>query len=235
MYGPIHLNVSSVDAHRQFWSETLGAAQDATDPAIARFPNVSIVMDHRAPTGGTKGTAVNHIAFAVPDVRAAVDRTRAAGYPIVTRAELPERFEVRNHLAFIPGLETSVAFTMGPDEVKVEFIEVRSAAAPIALHHIHFFSPEAAQMLSWYARIFDGPAGERGPFLAVDLPGGVNLTFSAAPAAIVPTRGRVIDRIGVVVDDLTGVRQRLESSGIVCDENVFTCPWGTTIELGQSA
>ncbi len=235
MYGPIHLNVSSVDAHRRFWSETLGAARDAKDPAIVELPNVSIVMDHRAPTGGTKGTPVNHIAFAVPDVRAAVDWTRAAGYPIVTRAELPERFDVRNDLGFIPALETSVAFTMGPDDIKVEFIEVRSAAPPFALHHIHFFAPDAEQMLSWYAGIFGAPPGDRGPFLAIDLPGGVNLTFSAAPPAVLPTRGRVIDRIGVVVDNLIDVRKRLHSSGIACEDNVFTCPWGATIELDQSA
>ena len=115
MYGPIHLKATNVDAHRTFWIETLGAVGHASDPAIAVFPNVSIVMRHRVPTGGTKGTPVNHIAFGVPDIRAAVDRTRAAGYPIVTRAELPERFEVKDGLGFIPALNTSVAFTMGPD------------------------------------------------------------------------------------------------------------------------
>ncbi len=235
MYGPIHLNVTDVETHRRFWGETLGAACDDTAPAIAKFPNVSIVMDHRAPTGGTKGTPVNHIAFAVPDIRTAVDRTRAAGYPIVTRAELPDRFDVRNDLGFIPTLDTWVAFTMAPDDVKVEFFEVRSAAAPVALHHIHFFSPEAEKMISWYARMFGAVPGERGPFLAFDLPGGVNLTFSGVPAAVVPTRGRAIDRIGLVVNDVIDVRKRLEASGIAYAENVFTDPWGTTVVIGQSA
>ena len=236
MYGPIHLNVTGVDAHRRFWIETLGGAPVDKDPAIAVFPNVSVVMNHRAPTGGTKGTPVNHIAFAVPDVRAAVDVTRAAGYPIVTRAELPARFEVRDDLGFIPALQTSVAFTMGPDDVKVEFLEVRSAAAPVALHHIHFFSPDAEQMLAWYAGLFGAAAGDRGPFLAVDLPGGVNLTFSPVPgshAAVVPTRGRAIDRIGLVVDDVSGIRRKLESIGIACEGDVFTDPWGTTVTISD--
>ena len=232
MYGPIHLNVTGVDAHRRFWIETLGAASHAVDPAIAVFPNVSIVMNHRAPAGGTKGTPVNHIAFAVPDIRAAVDRTRTAGYPIVTRAELPERFEVRDDLGFIPALKTSVAFTMGPDEVKVEFLEVQSAAVPIALHHIHVFSPEAERMLAWYADIFGAAPGDRGPFLAVDLPGGVNLTFSPVPDAVVPTKGRAIDRIGLVVEDVSDVRRKLESIGTACEDGVFTDPWGMTVEIG---
>jgi len=98
MYGPIHLNVSRVDAHRAFWIDTLGAAGGAKDPAIAVFPNVSIVMNHCAPTGGTKGTPVNHIAFAVPDIRAAVDRTRAAGYPIVTARSFPSGSRCRTIL-----------------------------------------------------------------------------------------------------------------------------------------
>jgi len=109
MYGPIHLNVTSVDAHRRFWVETLGAVSPVSPvphEAAADFPNVTIVMHRRAPTGGTKGTPVNHIAFAVPDIRAAVGRTRAAGYPIVTRAELPDRFEVQDDLGFIPALKT---------------------------------------------------------------------------------------------------------------------------------
>jgi catechol 2,3-dioxygenase-like lactoylglutathione lyase family enzyme len=232
MYGPIHLNVTSVDAHRRFWVETLGAVQQ---DAAAAFPNVAIVMHHQAPTGGTKGTPVNHIAFAVPDIRAAVDRTRTAGYPIVTRAELPDRFEVRDDLGFIPALKTSVAFTMGPDEVKVEFLEVPSATAPIALHHIHFFSPDAERMLAWYGGMFGAAPGDRGPFLAVDLPGGVNLTFSPVPDQVVPnvpTRGRVVDRIGLVVKDVSEVRRKLESSGIACDGNIFTDPWGTSVEIG---
>jgi catechol 2,3-dioxygenase-like lactoylglutathione lyase family enzyme len=237
MYGPIHLNVTHVDAHRRFWIETLGAApvDNATDPAIARFPNVSVVMDHRAPTGGTKGTPVNHIAFAVPDIRAAVDRTRAAGYPIVTRAELPERFDVHDDLGFIPALETSVAFTMGPDEVKVEFLEVPQATLSIALHHIHFFSPDAEQMLAWYAGLFGAAPGDRGPFLAVDLPGGVNFTFSPVPEKVAPTAGRAIDRIGLVVAAVDECRRKLESSGTWCPGNVFTDPWGTTVEISSAA
>jgi catechol 2,3-dioxygenase-like lactoylglutathione lyase family enzyme len=242
MYGPIHLNVTRIDAHRRFWVETLGAVgpvstvSTVAQDAAAAFPNVAIVMHHQAPTGGTKGTPVNHIAFAVPDIRAAVDRTRAAGYPIVTRAELPDRFEVQDDLGFIPALETSVAFTMGPDAVKVEFLEVPSAEAPIALHHIHFFSPDAERMLAWYGAMFGGMSGaaprDRGPFLAVDLPGGVNLTFSPVPDRVVPTRGRVVDRIGLVVEDVNEVRRKLEAVGIVCEGSVFTDPWGTSVEIG---
>jgi 4-hydroxyphenylpyruvate dioxygenase-like putative hemolysin len=48
------------------------------------FPNVLIFLAQQAPPAD-KGTTVNHIAFAVKDVRQMRDTARAAGYPIVTR------------------------------------------------------------------------------------------------------------------------------------------------------
>jgi catechol 2,3-dioxygenase-like lactoylglutathione lyase family enzyme len=230
MYGNHHLNVSSVAAHRKFWVDTLGAEVGAPRPGAATvftFPNATLVLHETPPTGGTKGTTVNHIAFGVPNIRRSVDWTASAGYPIVTRAELPDRFEVRDDLGFIPQLNTFVAFTMGPDDIKVEFLEVPSAAEPIAMHHVHFFSPEADRMKAWYADMFGADARDRGPFPAIDLPGGVNLTFSQVPDQVSGTQGRVLDRIGLVVGDLA----RYRSGTSAGDPLVIVDPWGTVIEL----
>jgi len=226
VYGRFHLNAASVDAHRRFWIDTLGA--EPADAAFT-FPNGTFIVNEQRPTGGTKGTTVNHIAFAVPNIRERVDRTHAAGYPIVTREEIPPRFEVHDDLAFIPQLQTHVAFTMGPDDIKVEFLEVPSATDPIAIHHLHFFSPEADRMKAWYAEAFGATTGDRGPFSAIDLPGGVNLTFSQVPDPVVGTKGRVLDRIGLVVDDVDryGVSGQGSSGGAF----LMADPWGTLIEL----
>jgi len=233
MYGPLRLNVSDLAEHARFWVDTLGGA--AVSPDLIVFPNVRLSLVRRTPSGGTKGTPVNHIGFAVPDVRAAVARTRAAGYPLVTRAELPDRFETRDDVAFIEPLNTSVAFTMGPDEFKVEFFEVPSARLPYALHHIHFFSADHERMKAWYAEMFGALPGDRGPFQAVDLPGSVNLTFSPASGPVQPTRGRVLDRIGLEVDDMAGLRARLASKGIALEGSELTDPWGTTIEISGTS
>jgi catechol 2,3-dioxygenase-like lactoylglutathione lyase family enzyme len=234
MYGSQHLNVSSVDAHEKFWIDTLGAVADPSPAGVVRFPNVVLVLNPQAPTGGTKGTTVNHIAFGVPDIRAIVARVQASGYAIVTRAELPDRFEVSGDLGFIPALATYVAFTMGPDDIKVEFLEDRRASLPIALHHIHFFSPEAEKMKAWYARTFGAMAGDRGPFQAVDLPGGVNLTFSPTTEPVTGTRGRVLDRIGLRLPALPAFGKRLEATGVTLSNNVLVDPWGTSIELSDA-
>ena len=94
------------------------------------------------PTGGTKTTTVNHVGFGVPDLRAVVARVRAAGYPIVTRAELPPEFAKgeKDGIAFRADHNARVALVMGPDDVLVELVEgtvaedaVRHASHPFRL------------------------------------------------------------------------------------------------------
>lgn len=214
-----HLNVSSTRAHLAFWAQTLGGR--ASSANVVTFPMAELRLTEQAPAGGTKGTAVDHIAFAVSSVRQAVDNAQAAGYPIITRAELPDRLEVKDGLAFIPLLETSVAFTMAPDDTKVEFIEVPGTPAA-AFHHIHFFSPEPEKLKMWYATLFHVQPADRGPFQAIDLPDGFNLTFSPS-APVQATKGRVIDRIGFELENAARfpVRELLD-------------PWGTSIEITET-
>ncbi len=92
VYGHHHLTVTSVEAHRKFWIDALGgtAAKLGTGDA-AVFTNVIVLFRQGAPTGGSKGTSVNHVGFAVPDIRAALAHLKAAGFADVTRAELPAR------------------------------------------------------------------------------------------------------------------------------------------------
>jgi catechol 2,3-dioxygenase-like lactoylglutathione lyase family enzyme len=215
MRGIFHLNVSDTAAHRAFWVDTLGGTL-APAGAVA-FPKAEMRLLSRKPSGGTKGTAVNHIAFGVPDIREAVDRTRAAGFSIVTREELPERIEVKDGLAFIPPLKTSVAFTFGPDEVKVEFLQV--PGEPIAFHHVHFFSPDPGTLKLWYAKLFNVEPVVGGVFQSIDLPNGFNLTFSPSDS-VQPTTGRAIDRIEFELENASALVERR-----------LTDPWGTSIEI----
>jgi catechol 2,3-dioxygenase-like lactoylglutathione lyase family enzyme len=141
VYGHHHLNVTSIDAHKKFWVDTLGgtSVKVGTSPnEIVMFPNVLIFLREQKPTGGTKGTTVNHIAFAVKDVRQMRDRARAAGYPIVTREEAGAGDVVTDDISFNKEQGSYSAFAMGPDDIKVQFFEVKSNPAPIALHHVHF-------------------------------------------------------------------------------------------------
>ena len=126
-YGHHHLTVTSVEAHKKFWVDGLGgtAAKLGTNDAV-KFTNVIVLFRQGTPTGGTKGTSVNHIGFGVPNIRVALDRVKAAGFPAVTRAELPPTQEVKDDLAFIANQNTSIAYVMAPDDVKVELVEVKA-------------------------------------------------------------------------------------------------------------
>lgn len=245
VYGHHHLTVSSVDAHVHFWVDALGGTKGALGAGTAvRLPHVLVLLRQGTPAGGTKGTSVNHIGFAVPDLKAAIARVKAAGFTFVTRAETPATLTVADDMAYVPDQKTSIAYVMGPDDVKVELVEVKGQTTPITLHHIHFYGAKPEEMRAWYAKTFGATAGTRGSFLAADLPG-VNLTFSPTSDAVAPTKGRVLDHVGYEVKDLEAFCARLTAAGVTFDRPYsknaalgiglafFTDPFGTYIELTE--
>jgi catechol 2,3-dioxygenase-like lactoylglutathione lyase family enzyme len=246
VFGHAGLNSTSVGEHEKFWSTLGGAPVNPFGSGVMfQFPNIFVSPSHgHSPSGGTKGTSVNHIGFQVPNIRAMVDRVKAAGYPIVTRAELPAQIDVKDDLAFIADQNTYIAFVMGPDNIKVEFVENKSASRPIALHHIHFASPQVAEMKAWYVKVFSAVPGRRGSFEAADLPG-VNLTFGGSTEPVVGTVGRVLDHITFEVKDLEAFCNKLDAMGIKLTKPYakvekmnlgvafLTDPWGTSIELTE--
>jgi catechol 2,3-dioxygenase-like lactoylglutathione lyase family enzyme len=246
MLGIYQLNVTSVDAHRKFFADTLGGTlvPSVAGEAVVRFPNACILLRPQPPTGGTKGTTVNHFAFGVPSIRRMVDHVKSAGWTMATRQETAPTQEVKDDLAFMIDQQTDVAFMLAPDETKIEFIEIRSQPTPVALHHIHFLTPQVAEMKDWYVRVFDAKPGKRGNFEAADLPG-INLTFSPSPVPVVGTRGRALDHIGFDVENLSGFCARLQRDGVVLDQPYFadeqlgigraffTDPWGTHIGMTE--
>lgn len=245
VYGHHHLNVTDIDAQMKFWVDALGGtAIPFGQRQVVRFPNVLIALTEQASTGGTKGTTVNHLGFQVPSVRDALASVREAGFPIVTREELPPSLEVEDDMAHIADQDTYVAFVMAPDDVKVELFENRTQTEPIALHHIHFAAEDVAAMKAWYVKVFDAVPGIRGSFEAADLPG-VNLTYSPSSEPLDGTKGRSLDHIGFEIDGLEAFCRRLEEMGITFDrpyqENeslglaiaFFTDPFGTYVELTE--
>ena len=245
VYGHHHLIVTSVEAHKRFWADTLGGVPTPFGSGeLFKFPNVLVLVREGEPSGGTKGTTVNHLGFRVPSVRAVVDKARAAGYSIATRDELSPTMEVTDGVAYIANQDTYIAYVMAPDGVKVEFVENRAQTLPIALHHIHFATQDVDAMKAWYVDMFNATPGMRGSFQAADLPG-VNLTYSPSNEPLEGTRGRVLDHIGFEVDNLKDFCKDLESRGVTFDVPYreieargvaiafFTDPFGTYIELTE--
>jgi catechol 2,3-dioxygenase-like lactoylglutathione lyase family enzyme len=246
VYGHHHLNTSNVEAQKKFFVDTLGGTAvkiGANQQEIVKFPNVLIFFRaNQAPTGGTKGTTVNHIGFSVPNLRPVVDKIKANGYQMITKSEVPPTDEVKDDIA-IRG-NTRLAFALGPDDVKVEFVQAADQTMPIRLHHVHFFNPQNTEMRDWYAKMFGAKPRETPNFAAADLPG-VALNFTKSPDPVVGTQGRALDHIGFEVKNLEEVMKKMESTGVKIERpytkvaalNIAIAfikdPWGTYIELTE--
>ena len=249
VYGHHHFYVSSIDVQKKFWVDALGGTDagnlGSVPVAVVRFPGVHVLLSERVPTGGTRGTSVNHIGFRVPDLRMMVRKVKEAGYPIVSREDLPPAVSVdEDGLGHIANQNTYVAFVMAPDGIKIELFEDKSMNGPIALHHVHFSSPDVDAMKAWYAKAFGAMPGMRGSFQAADLPG-VNLTFSPSATPVKPTRFKALDHIGFEIENLEEFCKQLVAKGIPLDGEYryaealklgvafVTDPWGTRIELTE--
>jgi predicted enzyme related to lactoylglutathione lyase len=252
--GHFHLNVTSIDAHKKFWADALGGtATKVHGIDVVRFPDVDVFLRQRTPTGPTRGTAFDHIGFAVPDVPALTTRLVAAGYQVVPGREP------------VPGKEAAAAtgtqapygrfsYLLGPDGAKVELVTAADPnAPPIAYHHIHFINKQYVEMQQWYMKVFDATLrpGQTDFFIGADLPGvGYSLNFfrweGDQSVMHQTTKGRVMDHAGFEVKDLAGFCKRLEAKGIAFTEKlhrskelgnvqvaVLTDPWGTVIELTE--
>ena len=226
--GHLHILSSDPEAHKKFWVDFLGGTVTKYGPMeMYQFPGVVVAVRKGAPTGGSNGSAVNHLGFKVRDLEGYLGRARTMGVPIVR--EMPE---------------TRQAFVLAPDEVRVELTEDKSQTAVVEHHHIHFFNTAVDETKAWYAKTFGAIPGKRGRFEAADLPG-VNLSFSKAETATAPTKGRAVDHIGFEVKNLEAFVKMLEGEGVKMDipyrrvESLglsvafFTDPWGTYIELTE--
>lgn len=239
--GHHHVNTGDLEASQHFW-ELLGARPvKFGEGQVMKLPDLLVFFRKQEPTGGTKGTTVNHIGIRLRDVRTKVDELRKAGVPIVTRQELPD---AKEDVYFNEPQKTHLAFVMSPDGTKVELFEDPSAPLPAANHHIHFAAPDVAAMKAWYVVTFGAEPGTRGGMEAAQLPG-VNLTFSPAGGEVTGTKGRAIDHIGFEVQGLKAFCEKLEKKGIKLDRPYrelpdlgialafLTDPWGTYIELTE--
>jgi catechol 2,3-dioxygenase-like lactoylglutathione lyase family enzyme len=245
--GHVHYTVQNVDANRDFWVR-LGGTPGRTfgSTAVVGFPGLMILLSEGPASGNSEGSVVNHLAFrvrALSDVEAAgFDVEHLEGYQGIGSVFTPEgeRIELFDETA------TNMGFTTDTGRpAPVADRHNRPLATDIASHHIHLYVPEAdvARAKAWYATTFGATPGMRWRYDAVDLPG-INFNFSASPAALEPTTGRMLDHIGLEVDNLEAFCRQLESAGIRLDEPytmigpgigtaVLTDPWGTRIELTE--
>jgi catechol 2,3-dioxygenase-like lactoylglutathione lyase family enzyme len=250
VYGHHHFNTTDMAAQKKFFVDTLGgkaATIGTTSVEVIEFPNVFLFFrPMQKPTGGTIGTTVNHVGFSVPDLKPVVAKLKANGYRMITKDSVAPTVKITDDIA-AASPTTNIAFALGPEDIKVELVEVKDQKAPIQLHHVHFFGEHRDEMRAWYARVFGAtlnPASPSQAFVTASLPG-VTLSFSPSTTPTVPTQGRALDHIGFEVKNLEAFTKKLAADGIpltvsyrqVPALNIAIAfikdPWGTNIELTE--
>jgi catechol 2,3-dioxygenase-like lactoylglutathione lyase family enzyme len=250
------LNVTSIEAQQKFWVDALGGTpmkfgRDKID--VIKLPDVLIFLHQQKPTGVSRGTAFDHIGLAAPNVPAVVEKLKANGLyqPTVGREPIPGAPPPAEGRG---GAGAGIAYLLGPDGVKLEIVTNREPnAPPLKGHHIHFINKQYVEMCQWYMRAFDAPCGRSQTefFIGADLPGvGYSLNFfrweGDQGMTLVPTKGRVVDRVGFEVKKLQEFCKALEAKGIKLTalyrkvaglDNIgmatITDPWGVSIELTE--
>lgn len=203
-WGHIHMNVSDVEEHVRIWVEHFGGTRVDFPVATVVLPNTLLMFNDQAPSGGTRGSSVDHFGFSVPDVDAFLERWRADGLEVETEfqgfGDLPQ------------------AYLGLPDGIRVELEEVPSLTEPAVPYHVHLYTdgdPEALR--DWFVGRFSMEPRERGfnPYTA-DVPG-MNISFSPSEEPLEPSRGRAVDHIGFEIENLEAFVSSLQASGVAFD------------------
>ena len=155
--------------------------------------------------------------------------------------------KVQDDIGLTSGGDVSgIAYVLGPDDMKVELVEIKKQTTPMVGHHVHFFSQKPEEVQAWYMKVFGSKprAAATNGIIGSDLPG-IGLSVSNSPTPVVGTRGRVMDHIGFEVKGLEEFVKKLEAQGIKLDRPYtpvpalgisiafITDPWGTYIELTE--
>jgi catechol 2,3-dioxygenase-like lactoylglutathione lyase family enzyme len=236
--GHVHLNVRSVEAHRSFWIDQIGAkpVKMGKLEGVA-VPGLILLFRQKEPAGPVTGEVINHMGLKV---------RRLSDLMAVF-----EKFGSRTEGVRIGRENTPQTYVVAPDDFRIELVEDPSLSAPVVSHHLHYFLADPIATKKWYVDNFLLKSTMRGPYESGELPG-ISLTFAplpknAPPGALptVATRGRSLDHIGFEVKNLEALCRRLEAKGIKFDTPYrhfpelqlgiafLTDPWGTTIELTE--
>lgn len=226
--GHVHLYVHDLKAQQKFWT-ALGGVEVS---GRIQFPGVYVVLRQQDPTGGTVGSVIDHIGFKIRDLDALLPKLEAANAKID------------------PGTTPTRRFVTAPDEIKVEIIEDKALATPVAMHHIHMFIPDAKAAQAWYVKYFGAVPSERPSgtgknlFQTASVPG-AEMTITQKDVLAAPTKGRALEHIGFEVTDIDKFVKMLEANGIKTEVGVhkssnsdvrvahITDPWGVRIELTE--
>ena len=250
--GHWHTLVRDVEATRKVWVALGGMPMQIDGTDVIKFPGVLIFLTPGLPTGGSKGTTVNHVGLGVQNVQKLFEKLQSDGVKVdmTTLRKSPLNGQ------YVGDVNT-------PDDLMIEITEEAGVApypklppdVPVESNHMHFFVAESSrkEMQAWYVKMFGGePSEMRGEFI-VSFPGvkfmriaPCGSEYSGCPQnGPAPTKGGALDHVGFEVKNLQEFCKKLEASGLKFSRPYsksrhksfasaeFTDPWGTSVELTE--
>ncbi|HVF16369.1 MAG TPA: VOC family protein [Steroidobacteraceae bacterium] len=199
--------------------------------SAVKFPNMLVALRKTASAGPSQGSVLDHFGFKVRDIAAMRSELEALGYT------------VHDEFKGVEGFPN--AYVDGPDGLRLEMQEDVSLSVKALPNHVHFFTPDYAKLLDWYADAFALAKKNRGRMQTTADVGTVNLSFTTSSRPVVATQGRTVDHIGFEVTNLDAFLKQLEAKGIKPDSPMtelpslglkvafLTDPSGTYIELTE--
>jgi Glyoxalase/Bleomycin resistance protein/Dioxygenase superfamily len=214
--GHHHIMVPDIDAQRAVWVDALGGEPQGNPPLLfVKFPGTFLILSNGEATEGTKGSALDHIAFNVKDLAGTRAKLAAAG--VESFNESDTRFD-----AVLPG------------NIEVHFFANPSQAEPIAHRAMAFVSSDPEAERAWWENVLGAKTMQEGETKVSTIPG-ARLFFTEGSAA--PTRGRTLDHTGIGVADVKAFCDRIAARGVECQmlfngaAAMITDPAGVTIEI----
>ena len=218
--GHHHIMVPDVDQQRRIWVDVLGGEPSGNPPLLfVKFPGAFLILSNGNGTEGTKGSALDHIAFNVRDLAGTRASLAAAGVAISNDSD--SRFD-----ALMPG------------NIEVHFFADPTLATPIAHRAMAFASTDPEAERAWWERVLGAKTTQEGDLTVSTIPG-ARLFFTEADSAPAPTRGRALDHTGIGVKDVAGFCEQLAQKDVTCEilfggaAAMITDPAGVTIEINS--
>jgi catechol 2,3-dioxygenase-like lactoylglutathione lyase family enzyme len=232
--GVVVLNVTDVAAHKKFWANEFDAKLVKVGKLEgATIPGFVMLFRPQAATGPSEGSTINHMGLKLKKLSDFTARFDRDGYkydpPRIGRETTPQ------------------TYVTGADGFRIELVEDPTLPVPAIGHHLHYWMADPEAVKKWYVDTLHLAPTYRGPYPAGDVPG-MNYTFAPLgnqKGAGVPTKGRVLDQVGLDVADLKAYCAKLQAAGVKFDvpygkdeelglfSATITDPWGASIRLTE--
>lgn len=218
-YHHVHLRADDTAAAAQWYADHFGGeAGRMVVFDVTQFDGVTLIFypkeqpgvdgtPHPGALEGSRGSALDHIGWDVPDVAAKVAELEAKGVEVVSRP------------ADSGGLFT-YAFVRDPWGTVIELTDIVKDGK---FSHVHVVSADPERTINWYADYFGGEVVH-----PMDVPtlwaiqyGQVVLVATQRPGRLAPTMHRSADHLGWSFTDLAAAVERMKAGGVKVVKDVY--------------